>query len=64
MGPVGVHCSVGVTQQGVSEEMLDVKTLQTEIVKHLGCGNMTYLKTGAMAENLFIEGLVVVFLPH
>ena len=63
MGPVGVHCWVSVPQRGVSEEMLDVKALQTEAVKHLDCDNMTYLKTGTRSESLFVEGLVVVFFP-
>lgn len=43
--------------------MLDVKSLQTEAVKHLDCDNMTYLKTGARSETLLVEGLVVGFFP-
>lgn len=43
--------------------MLDVKSLQTEAVKNLDCDNMTYLKTGARSESLFVEGLVVGFFP-
>lgn len=60
---MGLCCWVSVPQQRVSEEMLDVKSLQTEAVKHLDCDNMTYLKTGARSETLLVEGLVVGFFP-
>lgn len=45
-------------------EMLDVKSLWIEAVKRLDCDNMTYVKTGAKPESLFLEDfLVVIFSP-
>lgn len=55
--------SVGssVPQQGVSGEIIHVKSLWTQSVKHLDCENMTYMKTGARSGSLLVEDLVVIF---
>lgn len=49
MGPMGLHCGASVPQRGVivpqrgvSEEVLDVQSLQIEAVKHLDYGNLRY----------------------